>query len=434
MPEQKTVFISYPSESWNFAQRIAKDLESHLEQPIFIDTHSIDQSNFREAIINNLRNSSVMILIVTQYTFEDINADDDWVRLEIRTALENKIPIVLACEGDCSLPEKLPPDVHDVQDQHGIDFPRNYYASAIDRLVNFLVRLKVTTRKLNVPQSVIAPSQLTKSTSGVISSIDFLPQPFKWIDISAGKVTLANNGIYSSSLRSYPHGTDKTFDVPAFSMSQYPITNSQFAEFVRAGSYTKREYWTDAGWNERRKLKLIEPYYKTWRDKQWNNDTQPVVGIKWYEAVAFCLWLSQLTGETVMLPTEQQWQRAAQGDDGRVYPWGNNWEESLCRNRVGKHKETLQNTGLVTDYDPGGNSPFGVSDMSGNVWEWCVTNYETGSIDIEAIKRADDKIALRGGSWRDDKPEYFECSYRSWSNPDHFDVSIGFRICRPRID
>ena len=60
-----------------------------------------------------------------------------------------------------------------------------------------------------------------------------------------------------------------------------------------------------------------------WNDSQWNGAQHPVVGVSWYEAVAFCLWLSDVTGERIMLPTEDQWQYAAQGDDGRTYPWGN---------------------------------------------------------------------------------------------------------------
>jgi formylglycine-generating enzyme required for sulfatase activity len=75
-----------------------------------------------------------------------------------------------------------------------------------------------------------------------------------------------------------------------------------------------------------------EPRY--WTDSTWNGDEQPVVGVSWYEAAAYCKWLSELTGEAITLPTEQQWQRAAQGDDGRAYPWGPNWDRSRCNNNV----------------------------------------------------------------------------------------------------
>jgi formylglycine-generating enzyme required for sulfatase activity len=149
-----------------------------------------------------------------------------------------------------------------------------------------------------------------------------------------------------------------------------------------------------------------------------------VVGVSWYEAVAFCHWLSAASGEKIALPTEQQWQRAAQGDDGRAFPWGNTWDAGKCNNNV--DKKGIGRTTPVTAY-PGGSSPFGVFDLSGNVWEWCLTSYaeESNDVNIEAEYRV-----LRGGSWNDDDIDVFRAPSRDRNYPNGRNGNWGFRCAR----
>lgn len=134
-----------------------------------------------------------------------------------------------------------------------------------------------------------------------------------------------------------------------------------------------------------------------------------------------------MTGENIMLPTEAQWQYAAQGDDGRTYPWGNDWDCKRCNNSVSPCSSNV--TTPVTQYEGRnkGDSPFDVVDMAGNVWEWCLTDYEKQTDDINST--ANSRV-LRGGSW-DYKYTYnFRCGYRLKDNPhDGFD-DIGFRVAR----
>jgi len=185
-----------------------------------------------------------------------------------------------------------------------------------------------------------------------------LPAPFAWIEIPGRK--------------------GKTWQGAPYQIAKYHVTNAQFRLFVDAGGYRERKWWTDAGWAAREREKWTEPRY--WSDSKWNGNEYPVVGVSWYEAVAYCLWLSEALGEKIMLPTEDQWQYAAQGDDKRAYPWGNTWDGSRCNNRVGG--QGIGKTTPVRQYEGKGDSPFGVVDMAGNVWEWCLTDYETKSNDI----------------------------------------------------
>ena len=255
-------------------------------------------------------------------------------------------------------------------------------------------------------------------------SMDLMPAPFAWIDIAAGKVTLEKGGYLDK---------DTAFDVSAFAIAKYPTTNAQFAEFVKAGGYREKRWWTDAGWEAREQgiayvnskwqatgKAWTEPRY--WTDKKWNALEQPVVGVSWYESVAFCLWLSELTGEKIVLPSEQQWQRAAQGDKGYVYPWGNEWDGSRCNNSV-KSFDSKQTT-PVTQYEGKGNSPYEVVDMAGNVWEWCATSYVDGNQEINSNV---EYRTLRGGSWYYSGTVIFRAGYRYRLNPHNWFNLRGFR-------
>jgi formylglycine-generating enzyme required for sulfatase activity len=229
-------------------------------------------------------------------------------------------------------------------------------------------------------------------------SMDILPAPFDWITIQQKEYRIA----------------------------KYPVTNAQFAQFVEAGGYQNRAWWTETGWAIREGgwhrdgewnpsgNPWIEPRF--WNDSQWNGAGHPVVGVSWYEAEAFCLWLSDITGEKILLPTEDQWQYAAQGEDNRVYPWGDDWDASRCNNSV--EPAVSRGTTPVTQYEGRGASPFGVVDMAGNVWEWCLTAYG----------RDGNSRVLRGASWNSNFPGSFRCTDRFWSPAYTWFNFFGFRL------
>ncbi|MBZ0284121.1 MAG: formylglycine-generating enzyme family protein, partial [Anaerolineae bacterium] len=124
----------------------------------------------------------------------------------------------------------------------------------------------------------------------------------------------------------------------------------------------------------------------------------------------------------ITLPTEQQWQRAAQGDDNRTYPWGNDFDQNRCNTS----ESGLKRPTSVSKY-PNGVSPFGVVDIIGNVWEWCLSEWGTDKTDLTG----DAARVVRGGSW------YFNrglarAASRSDYHPGNRDFDLGFRVvCRP---
>jgi len=245
---------------------------------------------------------------------------------------------------------------------------------------------------------VQAPAKSARRSSPAKpGSLELMPAPFSWIEIPK----------------------------KGYSIAKYPVTNAQFAKFLEAGGYRERKWWTDAGWKQREKSGWTEPRY--WNDSKWNGADQPMVGVSWFEAVAFCLWLSDVTGEKIMLPTEDQWQYAAQGDDGRTYPWGNDWDCKRCNNSVKPCDSNV--TTPVTQYEGKnkGDSFFGAVDMAGNVWEWCLTDYDNKTNDVNSS--AENRV-LRGGSWGYFNSVGFRCDYRSWLTPFYRNLSRGFRLAR----
>lgn len=297
-------------------------------------------------------------------------------------------------------------------DTYTAQFPKNFMDGVFDP-ANVEQLLTAKPAAIRQAPTVSAPPQQVVSvqTPSRPTTPSPLPSPFAWIEIPGGRGTLKTN---ESSV---------TLQIPTerYGISKYPITNAQYAPFVEAGGYRERKWWTDAGWQQREKDGWTEPRY--WNDSKWNGAEQPVVGVSWYEAIAYCLWLSETTGEKIMLPTEAQWQYAAQGDDGRTYPWGKDWDCKRCNNSV-KPCDSNQTTS-VTQYEGQGDSPFGLVDMAGNVREWCLTEYKSGNSGINGTEVR----VLRGGSW-DFSSDIFRCGSRYRSNPNVRYDSWGFRLAR----
>jgi formylglycine-generating enzyme required for sulfatase activity len=198
--------------------------------------------------------------------------------------------------------------------------------------------------------------------------------------------------------------------LPDYYMAKTPVTQAQYATFVQAAGYRSPT---------RRENGQPPP------DKQ----DHPVVYVSWDDAVAYCHWLSKTTGLVYRLPTEAEWEKAARGTDGRIYPWGNQWDGRRCNTPEGG----LNDTTPVGTY-PDGASPYGLLDMVGNVWEWCATKwgksypYEVGEDEwYEDYLEGDVRRALRCGSFYDYR-SYARCASRWFDSYWFRDRDIGFRV------
>jgi len=176
-------------------------------------------------------------------------------------------------------------------------------------------------------------------------------------------------------------------ETSAYRIGKHPVTNAEYAAFVAATEHKPPRHWRSQ----------IPP------DKLADH---PVVNVTWYDAMAYAEWAGG------RLPTEEEWEKAARGTDGRVYPWGDEWDPEKCNTwESGPHKTTP-----VGQYSLGGDSPYGCADMAGNVWEWTVSVSEWG-----------DSRVVRGGSWGDGQ-WFARCAFRSRNITDDYDNSLGFRV------
>ncbi len=190
-------------------------------------------------------------------------------------------------------------------------------------------------------------------------------------------------------------------------IGKYPITNKQYQVFVKE---TNRR--PPVGWNN-------NDFPKAKAD-------HPVVNVSWYDAKAFCKWLSEKTMKKIGLPIEAQWEKAARGTDGRIYPWGNQAPDSILAN----YDSNVGDTAEVGSY-PAGASPYGALDMAGNVWEW-VADWYSGSYYSQSPANdpsgpvSGNERSLRGGSWGGNG-YYIRSAYRRRDYPLASNNLIGFR-------
>ena len=272
--------------------------------------------------------------------------------------------------------------------------------------------------------------------------------------------------------------------LPGYAIGRYPVTNAEYALFVRSGGYRDERWWSEAGrqwrqggpdahagpigdwlgfrallrernveqiarrlnwrpqelryWQEMVQLSEEEarerarqvferpfdrPAY--WDDRELGSPGRPVVGVNWYEAAAYCRWLSAVSGREFRLPTEAEWEKAARGTDGRAYPWGDRFDPALC-NTVESHVYTTTPVGLYA----GGVSPYGLFDAAGNVWEWTGDWYQMYAGGEPSDDFGERYRVVRGGSWARDRG-YARCAYRNWFVPVNFGYSMGLRVVFP---
>jgi hypothetical protein len=120
----------------------------------------------------------------------------------------------------------------------------------------------------------------------------------------------------------YPFQDDWIRIEEPYWLSRYPVTNSQFLQFIQDGGYQTKELWSPDGWKWLEEAQVSEPRY--FRDRRHDAPNQPVVGVSWWEAEAFCRWSGG------RLPSEREWEAAARGSEAREYPWDGPWEDGIC--------------------------------------------------------------------------------------------------------
>ena len=205
----------------------------------------------------------------------------------------------------------------------------------------------------------------------------------------------------------------------AFRISRYPVTNAQFADFVRETEATAPQHWPDG-------------------EVPADLSDHPVTYVSWHEAQKFCGWLTERVGAenagadggAAHLPTEAQWEFAARGVEGREYPWG---DEPPTPERANYQESAIEDTTPVHRH-PRGATPEGVYDLAGNVRQWCLDwfgPYGDGSREDPTGPEEGRERVLRGGSYLD-APGTLRGAYRFNVAPDSRFGFVGFHVAWSR--
>jgi formylglycine-generating enzyme required for sulfatase activity len=320
------------------------------------------------------------------------------------------------------------------------------------------------------------------------------------VSIPAGSVSMGSGiwEVWRLSRSGYPAQDERprhVVQLPAFAVGKYPVTNAEYACFIDAAGYGQKHWWegTQArawlggasaggvvediielwrglkqepermqglGWSEatiaqwQGLLTLDEKSFREvaeksyadrprdrpayWEDDRFNNPAQPVVGVNWFEARAYCAWLNvqlhegsdtalkqTMKGRQLRLPTEAEWERAAREGTHRRYPWGRRWW-SDCANTEETHLLRTTPVGIF----PSGTTAAGIHELAGNVWEWTSSHYQPYPYRIGDGRNdtdAEGPLVVRGGSWGYNLRRS-RCAVRDWNPPEFFNDVVGFRV------
>ncbi|MBK8989786.1 MAG: SUMF1/EgtB/PvdO family nonheme iron enzyme [Chloroflexi bacterium] len=193
-------------------------------------------------------------------------------------------------------------------------------------------------------------------------------------------------------------------------LARYPITNAQFKCFVDAPDRDEPKWWDGMPDDERQFSEPEFPYAN-----------HPRETVSWYQAVAFCRWLSDKLEMDIRLPHEFEWEAAARYPDGRFYPWGSRFNTDWANIDEGRIGQPT----AVGLYPSGKNEALELYDLSGNVWEWCRNKY--GEPEADGVDQSRDSRVLRGGSWHRG-PDLARAAFRYNLNPDLRAAYLGFRV------
>ncbi len=240
------------------------------------------------------------------------------------------------------------------------------------------------------------------------------PGPFWWGD--EGHARRARAG----SLRRIDLGR-------SFAIGRFPITSAEFSDFVAAGGYAERRWWSEAGWL------FIDPRIR-WTAADLGSPSQPAVGVSWYEASAYCAWLTDAgrqggwlaADEILRLPTAIEWERAARHTDRRRYPWGDQPPSETSAAFAALGMATPAPVGVF----PGGAAACGAQDLSGNIWEWTASLAESfeSALPCEDVSPGETPV-IKGGAFGS-KAEELRCGASSWLHPGQRIAHLGFRVVR----
>ncbi|HEY1389837.1 MAG TPA: SUMF1/EgtB/PvdO family nonheme iron enzyme [Ktedonobacterales bacterium] len=448
------IFISYRrDDSQATVDHIYDRLKDHFgRDAIFMDVDSIPPGySFPGYVKSVLRQCRIALIVIGPSWLSVLSHDGpykgqpriadpaDFVRVEIEQTLalapvnddgrptsDLLLMPVLVQSARMPHAEELPASLRDLAHRNATPIRRHPdFDHDINRLIAHINSWRATTPTPAAPMPVVtvttapAPPQPALTTRPALppdrfpprlAELGFRAQKRDGVAFIVPPVCAVPAGEFL--MGSDPRRDPGTFDderpqhrliLAAYSIARFPVTVAEYACFVEAEHHRQPETWAN------QMLKL----------------DHPVVYVSWDDAVAYAAWLAQTSGRPWRLPTEAQWEKAARGIDGHIYPWGDSVDPSRANTFGGGRAGTT----AVGGY-PRGASSCGAQDMAGNVLEWTYSLYKpypyTKSDGREAETSAENR-AQRGGSWHF-TARSVRAAYRVNYKPDSLTDDLGFRL------
>lgn len=403
------VFFSYAREDEDLRDELEKHL-SILRQGVITGWHDREIGAGKEwegEVDTHLNTARVILLLVSP----DFMASDYCWSVEVKRAMERHetgearvIPVILRpvdWEGApfCKL-QALPTDAK----------PVTTWANRDEAFLDVARGIRAAVEELAALEAQVEPGAKRSVAIAQPREARLAParQPFEpeMVLIPAGEFLMGSDPRKDNHAQDDEQPQHIVY-LPDYYIAKTPATNAQYHVFVQAAGHRLPRHWEDK-----------EPPLGEWN--------YPVVHVSWHDAVAYCRWLSKVTRKSYRLPSEAEWEKAARGMDGRIYPWGDDTPNiDLLENLV----DATRDTTVVGSYSARA-SPYGVLDLAGNVRQWTRSIYMGYPYDPTGGREDPGTLSprvIRGGSWLYIR-WYGRCAYRDWSLPDDCDDDLGFRV------
>lgn len=438
------IFISYRRDDsrWS-AGRINDHLVAAFgSQRVFFDALTIEPgADFHEVIGNSVSECRVLLAIIGPgwlRTLDDPSgANGDFVSVEIAEALRRGVRVVPLLIDGAPPPteDMLPAELKPLARRHALAITSERCSSEIERLVRFLKSYLGDPAPPSIGTNGLGSGGRFACAHPRDSDPHYCPEPFRDMSEAPEMVVVPSGGFIMgapSDLRSSEQDEGPQHEVVVshpFSAGRYAVTVAEFDAFVQATGYAMgdRMFTCEADvWREREGRSYRSPGFE-------QSPHHPAVGVSWHDAVAYCAWLSRLTGHYYRLLSEAEWEYCCRAGTSTAFAWGASIVGSQANYDAGSSRDMARphGTARVDAYPP---NAWGLYQMHGNVWEWCEDTWHDSydGAPRDGSPWEDDSSHLRvvrGGSWMS-VPTLLRSAARNKERPATRMSTIGFRVVR----
>jgi formylglycine-generating enzyme required for sulfatase activity/WD40 repeat protein len=427
------IFLSYSPKDSESMRQVLRLLE-HANLAVWTEKWLKPGTDSLQVTHDAIQDTQCMVILLSPDAKKS-----DWMSREMRYAQELGRPIFpVLVNGDYE--SSVPASLWDLQivdaRQDLADAVSYRLLPALERYLNVsgpLLSETVadTSEESSAPVNVEPPSISIFKEAPLPTPVETKIDIFDWVMIPAGEFLMGSDKSQDQDAFDDEFPQHRLY-LPAYHITRTPVTVAQFEAFVQSTGYVTTAEKEDSarGWTGSKYEDEIQG--ANWRNPRGpgsdlvGKELHPVTTLSWHDVNAYCRWISERLGQVIRLPTEVEWEKAARGSDGLIYPWGSEEPDESHSN----FNMMVGDTTPVGAYSRGA-SPYGCLDMAGNVWEWTSSSHGTYPYNVVNDGREDPEAngsrVLRGGSFGSNRNN-IRCAIRLWNDPLTMNNNVGFRV------